>query len=253
MALAVVTVASGGLPVVEVTAYGLAVTEAANARGIPVTKVTGGKPGLPVTFVTESGQVVPPIVWAAFDPATVIDTALTNGNLTATHTTANANSGARVASAKSTGKYYFVMSCLAGHGSFDGMGLAKLTTTYNNIMLSGDSQIVVTRGGAININNVFTSKNIGGFNLATDVLGIAVDLTARLVWCCRNAGSWNADGTADPATGVAGLAFPGGTSLSPCVCFVGAGTAINDAYSANFGASAFSGAVPSGFTAGWPV
>jgi len=59
MGLAVVTVASGGMPVVDVTAIaprsGLPVTEAANGCGIAVTKVTGGKPGLPVIFV------VPPL------------------------------------------------------------------------------------------------------------------------------------------------------------------------------------------------
>jgi hypothetical protein len=58
MARAVVTVASGGLPVVDVTAtkplLGLPVTEAANGMGRPVTKVTpaiGGLNGLAVTFV----------------------------------------------------------------------------------------------------------------------------------------------------------------------------------------------------------
>lgn len=57
MGLAVVTVAAGGLPVVE-TPSGMPVTEAANARGIPVTKVVG-KGGMPVVFVTEAGAVVP--------------------------------------------------------------------------------------------------------------------------------------------------------------------------------------------------
>jgi hypothetical protein len=54
MALAVVTVASGGLPVVDVTAtfprLGMPVTEAASGRGVPVTKVTT-VPGLPVIYV----------------------------------------------------------------------------------------------------------------------------------------------------------------------------------------------------------
>jgi len=54
----VVTVAAGGLPVVDVTSVapktGLPVTEAANGYGIAVTKVTG-KPGLPVVYV------VPPL------------------------------------------------------------------------------------------------------------------------------------------------------------------------------------------------
>ena len=58
MGLSVVTVASGGMPVVDVTPiasmtpikYGLPVTEATNGYGVAVTLVTG-KPGLPVIFV----------------------------------------------------------------------------------------------------------------------------------------------------------------------------------------------------------
>jgi len=60
MATAVVTVASGGLPVIDVTAtfpkLGMPVTEAiaigAVKYGIPVTKVAAG--GVPVTFVVVS-------------------------------------------------------------------------------------------------------------------------------------------------------------------------------------------------------
>ena len=59
MATAVITVASGGLPVTDVTATaplrGMAVTEAiavgANKWGLPVTKVANG---IPVTFIVVS-------------------------------------------------------------------------------------------------------------------------------------------------------------------------------------------------------
>lgn len=54
MPVAVVTVASGGLPVVDVSAttptLGLPIIEASNGRGIAVTTVTAGKPGLAVTY-----------------------------------------------------------------------------------------------------------------------------------------------------------------------------------------------------------
>ena len=53
MAMAVVTVASGGIPVVDVTAttpkLGMPVTEA--TRGIAITVVAAGKPGLAITKV----------------------------------------------------------------------------------------------------------------------------------------------------------------------------------------------------------
>jgi hypothetical protein len=62
MGLAVVTVASGGMPVVDVGAdatmtrkSGTPVTEAANGKGIAVTKVAAGKLGMAVIYV------VPPL------------------------------------------------------------------------------------------------------------------------------------------------------------------------------------------------
>ena len=54
MAMPVVTVASGGMPVVDVSAtvkIGRPVTEAVNAKGVPVTKVANGI-GVPVVYVT---------------------------------------------------------------------------------------------------------------------------------------------------------------------------------------------------------
>jgi hypothetical protein len=56
MSVPVVTVASGGLAVVDVTAtrplLGMPVTEALGGRGMAVTKVAAG--GVPVTFVVVS-------------------------------------------------------------------------------------------------------------------------------------------------------------------------------------------------------
>jgi hypothetical protein len=55
MATGVVTVTSGGMPVVDVTAsnpkLGMAVTESLNGRGMPVTK---GNSGIPVTYIVVS-------------------------------------------------------------------------------------------------------------------------------------------------------------------------------------------------------
>lgn len=62
MGVAVVTVASGGMPVVDVTSIaprtGLPVTEASNGRGLRITKVA--KFGIPVVF--ETIGVAPPLV-----------------------------------------------------------------------------------------------------------------------------------------------------------------------------------------------
>jgi hypothetical protein len=65
MGMAVVTVAAGGLPVVDVTAVapktGLPVTEAANGKGVAVTKVANGR-GMPVMYVA------PPLLLIADQP-----------------------------------------------------------------------------------------------------------------------------------------------------------------------------------------
>jgi hypothetical protein len=56
MSFPVVTVASGGLPVVDVTSItpnrGVTVTEAANGRGLAVTKVAAN--GLPVVYLAQA-------------------------------------------------------------------------------------------------------------------------------------------------------------------------------------------------------
>jgi hypothetical protein len=82
-------------------------------------------------------------------------------------------------------------------------------------------------------------------------VGIAVDMDARLAWFRRGA-IWNAGGAADPATGVGGVVVGAG-SFMPFVSFAGTGTAANDAYTMNCGASAFVNAIPAGFTSGWPT
>jgi len=82
------------------------------------------------------------------------------------------------------------------------------------------------------------------------VIGIAVDFTSSLIWFrVGTTGNWNTVGTANPATGTGGLAMGlAGTALYAYE-FVG-GTA-TDLTTANFGATALAGVVPSGFTAGF--
>ena len=58
MAIPVVTVASGGRPVVDVTAtgnqLGVSVTEALNGQGMAVTKVSAAIGGMPVVYLVVS-------------------------------------------------------------------------------------------------------------------------------------------------------------------------------------------------------
>lgn len=254
MPIGCVKVASGGLAVSQAPG-GFGAPFLLGASGLAVTVVPAG--GLPIADAGGSGGGIfpPPVVYAAFDPGTTTDTALTGNNLTATHTTTNANSGARVLPVVNTGKFYFEIKLITGHGAFDSMGLLSAGVTYTNFAVAGAgaNTLTVSRGGNVVINGttVVTAANMGAF-VPNDVCGIAVDHAAHKAWVRRNAGNWNANAAADPVAGTNSLTLPS-VALAPGVCFAGTGTAINDAYTANFGASAFANAVPSGFTAGWPA
>ena len=73
--------------------------------------------------------------------------------------------------AQSSGKFYFEIMLIDGHGSFDAMGLITSGTSYNTFGIAGGSNCVaVSRSGVININSV-NSGNIGAFTAGVDVLG----------------------------------------------------------------------------------
>ena len=85
-----------------------------------------------------------------------------------------------------------------------------------------------------------------------DVICIAADLDNRKTWFRIGAsGSWNGSGGGDPATNSGGLSMPSGTMVPFCG-FGGVPGGAGNVVTANFGATAFVGAVPVGFTAGWP-
>lgn len=136
------------------------------------------------------------------------------------------------------------------------MGVANAYTNITNI--SGDATgtcSLVMSNGAIYLNNVQApgSPTLGA-RANGDIIGYAVDLTNKLMWfrVCPS-GNWNGNAGYTPGgTGGVSIAAinPDGVLL-PLYAFVyniGTGGVIT----ANFGDSAFSGAVPSGFTSGFP-
>jgi len=246
MGLAVVTVASGGLPVVDVTGIaprtGTPVTEATNGRGIAVTKVIG-KPGLPVVF--ETIGVAAPFATFNGTPSTAFIT-LSNGNLTVTKNS-TPNVGEVISlSVRSSGKYYFeIINTLKSGGTSHTLGVKRSAAPDLS------TGFVVVPGGATIIynNGTDTGKDLG-VGASGNRYDFAIDLTNRLGWIRRAGGNWNADPTANPATGVGGLTIVAG-SFAPGVYLSNGGGA--ESVTANFGASAFVGAVPAGFTSGWPA
>lgn len=203
-------------------------------------------------------NVVPPIVPTTLNPADK-DTHITlsGGNLTAAGT-AGWTGLVRSVKSQSAGKFYWEITFNATQ-SQSGVGvaigsLAVATQTFSN---AGTG-----KAGLVQIGNVFvdgsatiTVGGVGSSNISFGtitsgtVICIAVDLTAKLIWWRLGAaGNWNNAAGRDPATGVGGASITNLTTAYATDCFGGADTLIS-----NFGATAFVGVVPSGFTAGWPA
>jgi hypothetical protein len=251
MALPVVTVASGGLPVVDMTAtapkFATPVTEAANGRGIAVTQVAAR--GMPVVYAYVGGDVAPS---ATLNPATASNMTLSNGNLTATHLSSAAPAGV-TSIFKNTGKYYFEFSfvSLGTNGSSVCVGFLSSTGSIVEDASVSPNSVAVFFGGAsfLYANGVTTGKDFGN-RVVNDRWGIAVDFgPPRLCWFRKNGGLWNIDASANPVTGVNGVAFAAG-SYSPWIRFPSAVS--GEVMTANFGATAYGNAAPSGF-GNWPA
>ena len=254
MGLAVVTVASGGLPVVDVTAIaprtGTPVTEATNGYGVPVTKVAAL--GMPVVF--ESIGVA--AAFTAWDVATVANVTLSGNNLIATNTgTTSADQGARIAASKSAGKFYLEATRLSipASGNY-GIGIATIAssyTTFGNTAVTGN--LIRIPAGTLWDDGSATGITIATFN-QNDTVGIAVDIDNRRIWFRKSpAGVWNQSGTSNPATNTEGVPLRGTGAMIPVCVFGGTGGTSGNSISVNSGASVFSGAVPAGFTSGWPA
>jgi hypothetical protein len=255
MGMPVVTVAAGGLPVVDVSSSlrGTPVTEVASGMGVRVTKVAAY--GLPVVY--ETIGVVAPVTYATLDPATVTAVTLSGGNLVATNTgTTSADQGAKVAavSGKTSGKYYFEVEMTAyGNGVNGSAGVGTTASTYTGMGNGGTTgDALFLSGGNVWSNGGNTGTALGPSTPITK-FGFTVDLDNRKFWARKGAaGNWNNSGAANPATNVGGITIPAGTMV-PFLTFGGSLGTANCVFTANFGASAFVGAVPSGITAGWPA
>jgi hypothetical protein len=185
-----------------------------------------------------------------WDSGTTTAVTLSGGNLVVTSTSATVG-GARVAGEiRTTGKYYFEITYtnLVGNA---GLGIGTPASTYANMDANATVGNMMFNSG-----NIYSNGSFTGLSLSTrstsQVIYIAVDLDNRKIWFKANVGSgagslWNGTGGADPATNVSGVTVPAGGMVPFCTS-----ASSGNVYTANFGASAFTGLVPSGFTSGWP-
>ena len=182
----------------------------------------------------------------AWNPADLTNVALSGGNLVATGL--SSSSGVRSKDAVSAGKFYWehTYTTINTNSLANGIALSSASLTSPG----AGTSIVVRLNGNINVSGTFTGSTLGIIGAAS-VIGVAVDFTAKLIWYrVAPAGNWNGSGTANPGTGTGGLNIAAITT-GPLYALMSGGT--SDKLTANFGDGAFSGSLPSGFTAGFPA
>jgi hypothetical protein len=191
------------------------------------------------------------LVW---DTATSANVTLSGGNLVVTNTGGSSgNQGARGADAsgKTSGKYYFEITVTTyGGGGNTALGIGTITSTYTAMGSNATTGDLVFPSSAAIFANGSVVGGIGSSLPSGTLVGIAVDLDNRKIWFRKTAGQWNSSGASgnDPTTNVGGLVIPSGTMVPFCTF-----NAAGNVFTANFGATAFGGVVPSGFTSGWPA
>lgn len=188
-----------------------------------------------------------------FDPASVLNVTLSNGNLTGANTSANFPTGCKglLSSAKSAGLLYFEATGLNDSGgSQAGMGVNSFNSTYDQQVTQGGAgggiDLITKNNGAVFANGSNVGSLGTGDIIATDVIACAVDMGHLMVWfknLTQNS-SWNGNG-GNPATNTGGFAI----TATPVVPFFGWGgsATLGVAFTGNF-IGPFVGALPAGFS-----
>ncbi|MGO7532793.1 SPRY domain-containing protein [Rhizobium leguminosarum] len=141
---------------------------------------------------------------------------LSNSNLTAT--SANASYAAVLASnSQSSGKYYFEFQNVTITDGNSGVGVATATVDFNNYLGKNLQGIAVEPNGQV----WFNGAQIGTAAAVPtgSTVGIAVDITNRLIWFRTGSGNWNNSASANPVTGVGGFSIStfSSTTIFPAV------------------------------------
>ena len=125
-----------------------------------------------------------------------------------------------------------------------GIGLINASQSLASSFSGGPDGVEYFNDGNIYQNG---GSLLGGMPtyVSGDVIDMAVDITNRLIWFRKNGGNWNNSGTADPATGAGGVTYAAITgAVFAAIETRTAGMTVT----ANFGATAYGYAAPTGFS-----
>ena len=171
---------------------------------------------------------------------------LSNANLTAV--TSSNNQSVRAVDKQVSGQFYFEVTCTT-IGANLGVGLMAGAPALGGGSLVGTITIV-SGGGLIYLNGVSTGITIGTVTNGS-LLGLAFDITNKLAWFRVGAsGNWNGNAGFAPDTGIGGVNFSSLGSGFPYYPYATINNTTNT-ITANFGDTAFTGTVPTGFTSGF--
>jgi hypothetical protein len=187
----------------------------------------------------------------AFNPSDKFTSiTLSGGNLIAT---ANASStgSVRAVDRQVTGKFYWECTFNTLGSITEGAGfLSGVAAINTGVTTVANGSVALMQSGRVYVDAVIqTLPNFGTITNGT-VVCIAFDCDQRLIWFRLGAaGNWNNSAGANPATGSGGVptTLGRGIPLYPHVTLA----QINNQFTANFGDTAFVGAVPSGYTSGF--
>lgn len=185
----------------------------------------------------------PGITYATWNPSDkAADVALSNGNLTASRTTGGSPATVRATVGKSSGKWYWEMTIGAATIGGTHSGVCDNTVSLTSFLGNNATGWIYFDQNGNKINNSISTA-YGASYTGGDVLMFALDMNSGKVWFGKN-GTWQASG--DPGAGT-NEAFSGlsGTIYPAYHNYYAADNA-----TVNFGASAFSYSVPSGFNSG---
>lgn len=200
-----------------------------------------------VAALIGAGGGAPVITPAMLDPlnkGTGVN--LSNLNLTATKASGGvAWRMARSTVGKTAGKYYFEVTWdhYATSSSIIGVGVGDQDASVNTFFGSDNNGLIILSTGAVYKNSALSTTIASSSQGSTGC--IALDVDNSLVWYRVGSGNWNNNPSANPVTGVGGIAFS--PSMSGTIYpAVGVQTSPNDKMSINFGPT-FTHTPPSGF------
>lgn len=167
------------------------------------------------------------------------DITLSIGDLTATQTAVNTWRSVRSTLSVSSGKYYWEITADSTTGD---MLVGVGTSSFSLANYCGsDANSYGWYAAGTKYNNAGTTSYTPTYNIDGTIIGVALDLDNGKIWWAKN-GTWTGDpvaGTGEAFSGLSGIFFAGVSVY-----------ALNQAFTANFGATAFSYAIPAGFESG---